>query len=538
MRALALAALMALAVLAARASALYVQVDVPEAGWYLISVNSSSPLVPYDYENGTLLPYVAVGWLGNNWTLVVYLPEGSHVIELRNETPSLYGGGAENYMRIIDKASGVRHGCSSTGYFDGSPTRFYSDSLGILQFGSAGRYDWIGILASYDGMFVRVNGVSGSLFYFEMQYRQGSRVRWSNYLWAPRDSYHVLIGRPDGFHWLVNEPDFDKRAEYVFSAPEASGINRFANAGYSWFRRGIFIEHIREPSSVSVSEAPPGAGGGTGSNETIGWEFKLGYPCGDPRKPTVTVAALPPIFPAGQIGGAQGEHIELHAYWVTDLGLPWLLENGTLVRDTNRSLSDYQCVRLWIGWSTVPVANITEAELYGELVVPITESSFTGYRRGWPSFPIDAQLPEEISGTAYFVAANVFETPYWRVIVWTNITTSIEQGSRGGFIGRLLAALLEPVKRALASAVHAVAGVLPEPVREALSALWSLAASVMRVIGSFLSQLPGYVSEYSRLLVALAPLIVLSVALEPEAFIKFITAIINIMSKIVNALKP
>jgi hypothetical protein len=268
------------------------------------------------------------------------------------------------------------------------------------------------------------------------------------------------------------------------------------------------------------------------------WEYKVGYPCGDPRKPTVTIEALPPIFPAGQIGGAQGEHVELHAYWVTTLGLPWLLDNGTVIRDANKTISDYQCVRLWLGWSAAPVTDITKAELSGELVIPVTISSFTGYRSGWPSFPIDAQLPEDISGTAYFVAANVFETPYWRVIIWTNLTTSITEGGRAGFLGRLIGALLEPLKRAIVGAISAVASALPEPLREALSALWSLAASVMSVIGSFLSQLPGYVSEYSRLLIALAPLIVLSIALEPELFVKFIAGIISIMSKIINALKP
>jgi len=540
----ALLALLAVALaLAPRAGAAgeplyYVTVSAGEDGWYLISA-PGGPWLPYDYENGTLLPYVLVGTIDGNFTMAVWLPAGEHVIELRNESPSyIYGGEAETRIKYIyDKGNYRSAYVYSTGDFAGTAVLGYK-SLAILRFsGYQESWDSIGILGDYYGFSVKQLD-NRNEFRVSVSTSSGT---WTKDLWPlDRLTYFVVLG--DGvsrYYVLTVAPNFATTNVFLTQQLSEETVYRFYAASYSEFQLGLLIETVHRPEIV-LSTEPPSAGGGGGSwepvNVTTSWLYEMGYGCGDPRKPTVAVYKMPPVFPAGQIGGEAGEHVELHAYWVTSAGLPWLV-NGTVVWLGNVSLADYQCVYLWIGWSQSTVSNITDVELSGELVVPVTPASFKAYRRGWPAFPLDAQLPDW-TGPAYFVAANVFETPYWRVIVWTSFETTITEGEKQGFIGRLLAALLEPLKSALEGAATAVVSALPEPVRQAVQSIWSLALAVLHVVGSFLSQLPGYVAEYSRLLVALAPLIVLSLALEPELFIRFIYAIISIVSKIVNTLKP
>jgi len=527
----------------------YAQVSVDADGWYLVSA-PGGPFLPYDYENGTLLPYVAVGFIDGNYTVAVWLSAGDHLLELRNETPSyVYGGGAEQHIKFIYDKQGYR---SPTVYSDGyfsQTARLGHDSLAVLCLSYPDSYDKIGVIGSYYGFYAQ----RGSGLYEYRVSVETSSGSWSQTMYlSTRTPCFVLLGDGVSRYYVAALPGpgapVSSAVYTTTELGEVTGIYRFFAASYSYFRLGLLIESVGR-AGVELSAEPPGAGGestgtGTGTGAATGWNMTTSWGawqpsgCGDPRKPTYTVEAMPPILVTGQIGGPAGEHVELHVYWITDKGLPWLNGGVEWLPLGNVSLGDYQCIKLWVGWSPANVANITEAELSGELVVPITPWSFKAYRSGWPSFPLDAQLPEDITGDAVFVVANIFETPEWRIIVWTQYPTEITEGGRQGFLGRLLSALLEPIRNALASAFTALLSMLPEPVKNTLTSAMGLLMAVLGVVGSFLAQLPGYVSAYSSLLAALAPLIIVSIAMEPELFIKLVAGIISIISKIVGLFKP
>ncbi|ALL00060.1 hypothetical protein Pyrde_0010 [Pyrodictium delaneyi] len=292
----------------------------------------------------------------------------------------------------------------------------------------------------------------------------------------------------------------------------------------------------------------------TGTADATGFTYNFTYDnltiatCGGRKEEYVVISPLSgsqlPIGFNGQIGGVSGTATEwivfenlLSSEWPVDVA------SGMVVTESNHTVSDYVCAQVSWSWTTSfdPADTSMSWTSYYGGELDITERSFATLWAGDPAFRYADQLPSVDASTNFTFVWTVkledatrryYLVYYVDVLVWPDTASQPANP-----LVRALRAVFAPLYDALKSVgsyiVQGVSALIPEPLKDLMSDVWSFFGKFVDLFRAAASQVT-LLGPVMQAMVALFPALVVAILVyDPFKVVEFFSWILEKMRAVV-----